>query len=326
MTLQNPTEFNLTKNCLDWFATQSKNANKISAIGLHLSGAVAALIATTCEAIGQIAATITKLAAGIFVSSGNLAYNYKTGSDHPLTRDWGLQAAGKHFYQAGKYTLGILVIPCITLVPGPEMAQTWYVGKLATPPPPLDKPTPVTTSNSPPAAVTTPVAPFIPRTGTIPPLPPPMPTGGIRSTVRAPQPPRSSSAQSVRLADTNTRTGPAINMDELAAKLALRKVDPEAEITSTPVPNIVTSSNSNPAPTPAKVTLGITQPPPPPLMPAGGIRLTARAPQQPASSVQIKPAQPTQSTKSASANTSRSSGVDMNELAKALAKRNTTLN
>lgn len=134
----NHADYQITKNCLDWFVKQDETAGFLKSCALHTSGVVVTFFSSASEAVAQIATVILKVVPAVFLSLGNGLARVARENDFELIEKYGITAVGKHAFQAVKYTVGIVVIPVLTLI-SPKLAQDWYVGK-------PDEPTPSPTS------------------------------------------------------------------------------------------------------------------------------------------------------------------------------------
>lgn len=128
MSSYNCADFEITKKSLDWFVQKDKDANILKSSALHLIGGVSMLLCSPVEAVAQAITAVVKAPFAALLSFSNGMAKIFTKRDFQLIEKYGIGAVGKHLYQAGKYTLGTIVIPILTLI-SPKLAQDKYVGK-----------------------------------------------------------------------------------------------------------------------------------------------------------------------------------------------------
>lgn len=255
----NLADYELTKNCLNWFVTKNENANALKSGALHIGGAVATLLSSAAEAVAQVATVIAKIIPATLLSTANSFSRCLGNEDFDSIKKYGIKAVGKHAYQAIKYTLGTLAIPVLTLI-SPKIAQD-FVGtprpdamKKATPPPP-----------------------------------PPPPAGGFKPIPKSKiqdNPKAEATAPEVEAVEPSTTVVEPINLEAPKVetmkpeepkaqpmKPAATKVEtPEAEIAdarpaATPKPPEAAMTRGTPPPPPGGMVRGT--PPPPPGGPSG---------------------------------------------------------
>lgn len=121
--------FSLTNNCLKLLETHNeKHGNFFSLTVIHIGGSVATLITTLSDTVLQLAASVVKAVSGLFLSPINFVVAPFT--NWRVSNHWGWSMAANHFGQSGKYLLGVITVPLVTLFSTPKDARNMLCKEL----------------------------------------------------------------------------------------------------------------------------------------------------------------------------------------------------